>query len=202
MKSTRASNASEATKGGGNFGIAKLDIEAQSTTLHSVEHSSDLYWNSVLGVLANLQAGGFLCKEPDEVRIGMLLQTEAIIQITDLRFIRSIWDPLIRAGLLQTGEKLSKTKENEISNLAKIIEAFPHSLQLHAASTDWKYSFWGPLRSEYFVGSSDDLPLMHGAHIKGVWNVIGIFDSGAEFEAEKLATFRGCTKVCVNAVLQ
>lgn len=52
-----------------------------------------------------------------------------------------------------------------------------------------EHFYWGALKAEHFIGSSDDLPLMYGAGIKGTWTVIAVLDAIAEFEEAELFKF-------------
>jgi hypothetical protein len=189
MKRLRSSSTAGGGKAGGNLGIGKLDVDYQESASESIEHTSDLYWNAVIGVLAELQDKGFICANLPEARFGTIVQFNALIQITDLRFMRSIWDPIMKLHMNNSGIKMNRAKEQEIASIAKILEAFPHSLQLHCAELSGGFEFWGTLRPENFVGSSDDLPLMHGAGIKSPWVVIGILDAFAEGEEGELFTY-------------
>jgi hypothetical protein len=124
--------------------------------------------------------------------MGSLVKFDGLVQFLDLKIMRNLWEPILRAYLRSQGtpenvpsagnRKHRREKhptQSPIPDVMKfgleIMKEVPHLLHMTFLGPEG-LRFWAAAQPDYLTISSDSLVMKFGAVVDGVWTIVGIVD--------------------------
>lgn len=169
------------------------------------EETYDPFWSHAYSFLRDLQLN-FASPLRGESRFGSIVVTSGSLQIVDLRMMKNLWEPSIKAAMLATqhnDEATARSSANRpprsrrnpgpaaplpeavggqqqtfVQFMSLVAEMLKHVPHLvHAAFlSESGFKLWAPLQPQFLTVNSEDLLMKYGAVIDGTWTVVGILD--------------------------
>jgi hypothetical protein len=197
LKSTVEQSRSTEGRAAGSLAIVEAEAGRSRTSSASSEESYDPFWTHAYTFLRDLEAN--FAVPLAKARLGSLVKFRALIQFLDLRLMRNLWEPSLRA-LAASQEQIvnpassRQQKRHQQRQEAKqpagaqplpgdmaiglqFLQAMPHLFHMTFLSEEG-LSLWAAVRSDHLTISSEDLTMKFGAAIDGLWTVVGIVDGG------------------------
>jgi hypothetical protein len=97
LKSVVAKSQSKEATAGGTIAVAKAEGKTSRSSSESSEETYDPFWTHAYTFLQDLEAN--FAVPLDRARVGSLVKFEGLIQFLDLKIMRNLWEPSVRAFL-------------------------------------------------------------------------------------------------------
>lgn len=170
-------------KAEGNIGGA---VKSENTDAEELEQNFDTRLTLVSSFLDRLDELGFIKRNIQQASIGSIVLISGKVSMLDIGFIQKIWDPALTLALSQQQKKTpverSFTQKNQKA-IGDVFKKLPENTTLHV--TDESNQFWAILDNPHMISKPSSLALMHGATVKGQWNILGILDAYPDFLDEQ-----------------
>jgi hypothetical protein len=187
-KSSVTKTQGKEARAGGTVVVAKAEGTSSRTSSESAEETYDPFWTHAFSFIQDLEANFAVPLET--ARLGSLVKFDGLVQFLDLRIMRNLWEPSVRAFLqaqTQTPQTESTRKERreqrrqqpQVPDIIKIgldiLKEVPHLLHMTFLAQSG-FRFWAAAQPSYLTISSEDLVMKFGAVMDGLWTVVGIVD--------------------------
>lgn len=170
--------------------VAKAEGKISKSFSESSEETYDPFWMHAYTFLQDLEAN--FAVPLNTARVGDMVKFRGLVQLLDLKILRNLWEPGLRAFVLSQGQtqqpstqQLPRKKSREQQQQAKISEPIkaglellkevPHLLHMTFLAPDG-FRFWAAAQPEYPTISSEHLVMKYGAVLDGLWTVVGVVD--------------------------
>jgi hypothetical protein len=191
LKSVVAKSQAREATAGGTIGVAKAQGQSSRTSSESSEETYDPFWTHAYSFLKDLEANFAVAL--DCARMGSLVKFEGLVQFVDLKIMRNLWEPSVRAFLLSQSQPAQRmppiTRKNkhskpqqttsELSESVKtgldLLREVPHLLHMTFLA-EGGFRFWAAAQPDFLTISSEHLTMKFGAVVDGLWTVVGIVD--------------------------
>ena len=194
LKSTFQKSQSKEGKASSTVVVASAEGRISGTSSESSEETYDPFWTHAYSFLRDLEDN--FSVPLDRARMGSLIKFDGLVQFLDMKIMRNLWEPTLRAYLLSQIQERSTSvadsslnrkqrRENRQQQSAPIPDALkfglevmkevPHLLNMTFLAPSG-IRFWAAAQPDNLTISSDALVMKFGAVIDGVWTVVGIID--------------------------
>jgi hypothetical protein len=170
LKSSVTKSQSKEAKAGGGVVVAKAEGSSSRTSSESAEETYDPFWTHAYTFIQDLEAN--FAVPVETARMGSLVRFEALVQFLDLRIMRNLWEPSVRAFLqaqtqtppTESAPTRKKRREQrrhqpEVPDVIRIgldiLKEVPHLLHM-TFLTRSGFRFWAAAEPSYLTISSED----------------------------------------------
>ena len=185
--------------GSGNVGFETMPHEAGSELS---ERIYDPLWSNARALLDYLSGAGLINRDITAAHISQFVIVSGELTVLNAAIMAETWvSPNMREmavkqyvnnakavwnanpvnAAMESSDKdkaeslfLDTAKSHALIALENI-KYYPHSVNCTIRGD--RFSVWSPLHEEGMTGSANDLSLMHGSEVPGVWNLLGILDA-------------------------
>jgi hypothetical protein len=180
-------------KASGTILVATTEGKLSGTSSESSEETYDPFWTHAYSFLRDLEDN--FAVPLDTARMGSLVKFEGLVQFLDMKIMRNLWEPTLRAffrsqvadapkGVSASSNRKQRREHQQQSQTPipdvikfglEVMKEVPHLLHMTFLGPGG-FRFWAAAQPDYLTISSDALIMKFGAVVDGVWTVVGIVD--------------------------